>query len=248
MKSVHGGVTRRRALPALHALAIATASVIAGSTASGAPLAAGDSAFKDHPSVPGTPKYTMGTPAYFTNDNIVGTLTAAFTGDMLGTVKTTVYENPSTGWLTFEYSFYADDRVQEAVARATLGGFWEGVAVLDAGANSDGTSGTGDPMPEWTDGDPLFLTRDPISYSPSIQWRAFGLGSGLGGGDHSSHIWFETDQEIFDEFRVGLIDTASVASGRILAPGAVIPLPMASMLGLAGLGVVGAARRRKPLA
>lgn len=217
------------------------------SVASASALAPGDAAFKTDASVPNMPKYTQGLPAYFIPANVRGTLAAAITGDLHGTAITTVYENPSTGFLTFQYFFEAADDNSEAIARATIGGMWSGVGITDSGADASGHSGTGDPMPEWLDGDPLFLERDPISDAPSVQWRAFGLGAALGAGDYSSLVWFETDQRTFAEAAVAVIDTALTGSGRILAPGTVIPLPTATLL--AGVGLIGvAARRRRTIA
>ncbi|HYE02207.1 MAG TPA: hypothetical protein VD963_03115 [Phycisphaerales bacterium] len=212
-------------------------------TAVAGPIAVGGAAFKDHPTVTDTPKYTMGLPAYFTPGNIVGQLTnAPINGQLSGLVTTTVYRNPANGFLTFQYEFTSTNSLSPAV-RATLGGQWMLFNVTDAGADSSGVSGGNDPGAEWTDGDPLFLARSPTDGAPSVQFRAFGLGAGLFNGDFSSNIWFQTNATDFAQAPMAWLDTAITGQGIILAP-AVIPLPPAAGLGVLGLGLLAVARRR----
>ncbi|HYE03702.1 MAG TPA: hypothetical protein VD963_10765 [Phycisphaerales bacterium] len=209
------------------------------------PINPGQSAFITHPSVPDTPKYTQGLPAYFTPGNIVGTLSnAAITGGIAGTVTTTVYRNPATNNLTFQYVFNASGNNPVPVARATIGGQWLGLAVTDAGSDTSGDSGTGDPGAEWTDGRPMFLARSPDDHAPSVQWLAFGIGAGLGATDASARIWFETNAQTFAQAPVAWIDTALTGQGTVLAP-AIIPLPNAAGLGALGLGLVAMYVRRR---
>ncbi|HYE03585.1 MAG TPA: MYXO-CTERM sorting domain-containing protein [Phycisphaerales bacterium] len=219
---------------AASALALGAGSAIAG------PIAVGGAAFKPHPTVTETPSYTTVSPAYFVPGNIVGTLTQPIVGGLQGTVVTTVYQNPANGFLAFDYRFTAAASNPAATVRATLGGVWLPVAVTDAGAIGNGSSGTGDPGAEWTDGDAFFLARSPTDGAPNIQWRAFGLGSALGPGDISSNTWFETNATAFAPAPMAVIDTAITGSSTILAP---IPTPGTAALGLVALGLL--TRRRR---
>lgn len=55
------------------------------------------------------PKYDTVLPAYFTPANLVGgTLVSAMSGSISGTVESTVYRNPQTGNLSFDYRFVRD--------------------------------------------------------------------------------------------------------------------------------------------
>lgn len=211
------------------------------------PLPPGATAFKTHPSVPDLPKYTIGLPGYFNAGNIQGTLMSNIVEEqpngLNGTVTSTVYRNPATGFLTFAYFFTSDSGNPSPIVRATLDGF-AGFIVSDAGADASGMSGAQDPNEEWTDGDPLFLNRDQFTEGLAIQWRVGTIGSALGAGDESSIIWFETNATMFRQSTVAVIDTALTGEGDILAPSTIIPLPSAALMGLAGLGVVAIRRRR----
>ncbi len=213
---------------------------LAGTT----PLGPGDSSFKTHPASKGMPKYSIDLPGYFEPANVVDTLVSMITGGLPGSVVTTVYRNPANECLAFQYVFEGDLSNEVAIARATLGGRWEGIGVPDAGADASGMSGTGDPMPEWTDGDPYFLARDPITHAPTIQWRASGIGAGLGAGDISSLVWFETTAKIYELAPMAVIDTALVGTGDIFGPGIIIPLPHGAAL-TGGLALIAVTRRRR---
>ncbi|MBC7835871.1 MAG: hypothetical protein H7Y88_12345 [Phycisphaerales bacterium] len=213
---------------------------VAGSALAG-PIAIGGAAFKNHPTVTDLPSYTQAIPAYFIPVNVVATLNSPIVGGLAGSVVTTVYLNPNTNTLTFDYVFSAAASNPVSIVRATLGGPWLPILVNDAGAGSNGISGGGDGGAEWNDGDPFFLARSPEDGSPNVQWRAFGLGSALGAGNVSSNIWFETNATLITEAPMAVIDTAVTGSGLILAP--VIPAPGAAALALMGVGI--AARRRR---
>ncbi|MBC7835398.1 MAG: hypothetical protein H7Y88_09915 [Phycisphaerales bacterium] len=221
---------------------------LAGSAIAG-PIAIGSSAFKTHPTVPDMPKYTIGLPAYFTAGNVVASLVnAAVVGQLAGSVTTTVYRNPDTGFLTFQYEYNASAGNNTPVVRATMNGQWLNFDVLDAGSDASGNSGSGDPNAEWTDGDPLFLARAPDDGAPNVQWRAFGLGSALNAGDFSANVWFATNATEWEQQDMAWIDTAQVGEGLILAPAPaqVIPLPSAAGLGALGMGLaVSYGRRRR---
>lgn len=206
------------------------------------PLPPGSVQWKTHATEPELPKYTVGLPSYFTAANKVTTLTAPMTRDFTGTVTTDVYRDPTTGFLSFQYTF-ANTDTRDFIVRATMNG-WEGIGILDAGADGSGTSGNLDPAPEWTDGDPRFISRDPTTEGLMIQWR-FNTGRDLigtvvGPGNTSSRIWFATDQKNYTLGQVDYIDTAASGESDVLVP---VPAPAAAVLGLLGMLFVGQARR-----
>jgi hypothetical protein len=214
--------------------------VLGGAAASAAlaqPLNPGESAWKTHPTVPELPKYTTGLPAYFVPGNVVASLDGPLTGDFGGSVISTVYRNPATGFLTFDYRYLGSPNNTVAIVRGTIGGDWLPFAVSAVGADASGTSGGFDPAPEWTDGDPLFIQRDPVTGGPSIQWRFAERGTTLGAGNGSAHVWLATNALLHTSDFAGAIDSGAVA----VAP-ALIPLPEPATLTLL-LCVLGFAAR-----
>ena len=205
--------------------------------------------YKDHASVLDTPKYVSGLPSYFTDTNLVGAMTDNLVwfgpaGHVFtGTITTTVYRNPDTGFLTFDYQITASDRNTRNMVRAVFGGDWSGVQIFRAGADGSGSSGTGDSGAEWSDGDPYIIGRGALDVlaQPSADFRLGSLGTVLGPGDSSSHIWFETNSTRYIVADADILDTFVRAEGKILAP---IPEPTAAILGLLGLAMVGSLRRR----
>jgi hypothetical protein len=239
---------RRMIRKTLKGAALVTACLLA-SPALGVPLPPGGSSWKTHPTVPEVPKYTIGLPAYLVPGNIVGTLTSAITSAgssvISGFVTTTVYVNPATGFLTFQYQISTTADTTAPVVRSTIAGDWHMTTITDAGSDASGLSGALDPAPEWSDGDPMFLYTDMNAgegfADPSMQFRETGRGTVLGPGDMSARVWFETTATEFTTDVMGLIDSGTVGTAPILT---VIPAPAAAVLGLMGFGMLRWAARR----
>lgn len=223
-------------------LAIAGAFVLLGSIAQAASLAPGDTLFKSDPSVIYNPKYTTTLPPFASGPNLVATLTAPLTGGFIGTMTSDVYADPANGNLAFHYTLTMSDMNTADVVRATMGG-WAGVTITDAGADASGNSGTFDPAPEWNDGDPFAISRDPTSQGLELQWRqALGpvlVGTVIGPGDLSSVSFFVTDAKQYTRGTIGLIDTTVIGASDVI-----VPLPEPASLALVTVGLAFAALRR----
>jgi hypothetical protein len=204
----------------------------------------GEPQYKTHASVGSTPKYDTVLPAYFQPANLVDTLVAPMDGTISGTVISTVYRNPDTDELAFVYQFIRDNSGSQNIVRATLDGSWADTIVYATGAAGDGTSGTSDGSPEWLDGDPLYIMRDPGLGTPEIQWRAGTLGTIIGRDNTSSVIWFETDNIEYLVSGAAMIGTTSASSlANILAPSGVVPEPTTIAFLLSGTALL--LRRRR---
>lgn len=217
---------------------------VSASAALAATLNPGETLFKNHPSVPaGGTAYSTVLPPFGGGANLVAETTSPFTGDFTGTITTQVFRDPATQFLSFHYSVALDDVNPAAIVRGTMNG-WEGVGITDAGANGSGSSGTFDPAPEWNDGDPLSISRDPQSEGLAIQWRqsfTTGLvGTVIGPGDLSSVMFFVTDVTDFRPGQMDVIDTAFSGEANVL-----VPIPEPASIALLSLGFFGLLMRRR---
>lgn len=194
-----------------------------------------------------SPNFTDGSLAatHPTFSVLVDTLTAPFdqmptNPGITGSLTTNVWLDPSTSALAFEYLFGSTG--PSSLIRATLGGSvkqpWLGVSVLDVGADGTGSSTTASNSPNWTDGDPAFVTRDPTGNGEGIalQWRVILEGTQLDAGNTSSNIWFVTNTTNYQAISVGLQDSGAVSGATGLGP--VQPIPEPGTIMLTGLGLV----------
>jgi hypothetical protein len=217
---------------------------LGGALAAADTLLPGDTQFKTNPSVPAGPRYSTALPPFATGANEVGTLNSPITGEFQGSVTTHVYADPDTGFLSFGYVFALTDMNTAGIVRATMGG-WNGVNITDVGADASGNSGTFDGTPEWLDGDPLDIDRDPHSQGLAFQWRgAIGpnlIGTVIGPGDISSQIFVSTELRQFTRAEIDMIDTTVTGEAEVLVP---IPEPASIALLLVGLAYAAFPRRR----
>jgi len=217
---------------------------LGGALAAADTILPGETQFKTHVTVPPGPTYTTTLPPFATGANEVATLDSPMTGEFAGTVTTHVYAEPDTGFLSFGYVFTLTDMNIAAIVRATMNG-WQGVDITDIGADASGNSGTFDGVPEWLDGDPLNIGRDPHSEGLAFQWRdAIGanlIGTVIGPGDISSEIFVSTTLTQFTRAEIDLIDTSVTGEAEVFVP---IPEPTSIALLLAGLAYAASPRRR----
>ena len=182
--------------------------------------------------------------------NYTGAPNAAF----LGSVISSVYEDPATGDLAFSYKF--DNLAPSPIApitdivRATIDDPshpWEGVTIFDVGADGTGSStpqGAGIGGPSWSNGDPYVIDRDSLFSGVDLQLRDQNRGTYLlsATNDTSATVWYATDATHYGITNVGLSDSGNTGSARAYAPA--VPEPATWLLlaiGCCGLFLV---RRR----
>jgi hypothetical protein len=211
--------------------------------ASATELKPGEIQLKEHSSVPGGVKYSTVLPPSLSSPNQLDELVSPMTGEFIGTVTSRVFQDPSTGNLGFAYLIELSEMSVAPLVRATMDG-WAGTEILDTGSDASGDSGTFDPNPEWLDGDPYSIERDPFTEGLAIQFRqAVGsgqIGTVIGPGDTSAVMFFATNMPDYTTGEIDLIDTALTGEAVVL-----VPIPEPSSVILLALGAVAGLLRRR---
>lgn len=225
-------------------------------SASAAPLMMG--AVQYNPDLAGTgeigdggPYYTSGLPSWVDDDGLKDSLVSPIQGipgfsQFEGTVESWVYYVnglDASGGLGLVYRINLSGNSAPNLVRASLAAAgWGNVAVNDAGSDGSGSSTAATGNTTWTDGDPYFIERDAIGGNPQWTFRLGTDGTTLNSGESSALVWFETDSEICRVSTISLLDGGAAGAAQVLT--VAVPSPEAGMLGLLGVTLVGALRRR----
>ncbi len=184
----------------------------------------------------GPPNYSTTLPSYFTAGNQVDSVSSGLIGGGGGlTFTSTVYRDPGTGFLGFEYSLSASGGVSPLTGVVLDDGShpWQGIGITSAGADASGHSTAGSGTPNWTDGDPIHLFRDTVANGAgvTIQFLAAGEGTSVNGGDLSAEIFFATTAPSYRGSAFSVF-SGSTPEG---SPGGLVPVPEPSAFALAAL-------------
>lgn len=232
-------------------IAVLGASVAMQTGAFGMPVGLGEPGTVTDPLVGGT-SYTVGAPSWLGNLTAAPTLTASMTGGWTGTATSNViFLNGSNalGGLGFTYEFAVTSTIPALgeLIRVSFGPDWAGVTFSDVGSiagvagSTTGASGT----PSWTDGDPYSIRRGStggvaINFRVDDTLTSDTFGTGIGAGQTSALVWWETDATTFGISSASLIDGGVGGDVAVYA----VPEPATLLLGMIGLGGVGWIRKR----
>lgn len=166
--------------------------------------------------------------------------TNPFVGDFAGDVTSTVWRDPGTGYLAFEYAFTVDAAISP-LRSATIGGDWLATTVFNVGADGSGVS-SGD----WTDGDPLLLGRlNAAGFGgPNAIYSTLLApdGTSFFPGQASSVFWYATDALAYTINDFDALDAGLSAESPVYVPGpaGTVPpeLPTLSAWGMIVLGIL----------
>jgi hypothetical protein len=179
-------------------------------------------------------------------DTMTNAIDGGISNDFTGTITSSVWKDPSTGFLAFEYSFAIDvGGATSPVRSATIGGNWLSADVLDVGSDESGGS-TAITTDGWVDGDPAIMSRLPsagfgspaVVFSPSF--LIFPEGTTIGSGESSAIFWYATNSTSYTIDSMDLLDGGKSGDADVF----VVPVPGAVLLGALGLGLVGWIKRR----
>jgi hypothetical protein len=213
---------------------------LAAAQALAAPLNPGVTLFRNGE---GQPIYTSG-PAPQSGGLLASTSSSIShigSGILAGTVESFVWDADAGDGiqLVFGYRITLSETTNRDLVRVTFDGPWSGWQILDAGADSSGSTSHA------LMGDPRTLFRGNTgNRSPAAEFfiDAPGAGDPLHAGQQSAIIWFHTNATQWGTGTAGLSNSGTVGIASILVP---IPLPHAGAMGLAGLAMLATARRRR---
>lgn len=195
----------------------------------------------------GGPFYTSGAPAWL-GGPLLASLVAPIAGipgflQFQGTVTSRVAQ-VSPGVLGFAYQIQLNAQSAPNLVRAALNPIgWNGVNILDTGADGSGVSTNASGNTVWNDGDPYFIERAATpEENPQWQFRLGSDGTQINKSNRSAWVWFEVQAQSWDDSTISLLDGGAAGASRVLT--IVIPSPAAAGLGMLGLALVGALRRR----
>jgi len=190
-------------------------------------------------------------------DLVMGPTSFAATGNYLGAkVISSVYEDPSTGYLAFAYQFENTSTATNDLARATINDStdpWAGFTFFDAGADGAGAShSAGSATGTWTNGNPYYIQQDSSDSGIVLQFDVGDLGTVMlsQDSDTSATIWLATNAKNFGLTDVGLSDSTAVGTSMAYGPAAgtlteAVPEPSTIVTFLIGLSILAATWRRR---
>jgi hypothetical protein len=199
----------------------------------------------------GGPYYTSGLPSWLNDNSLKSSLVSPIQGipgfsQFEGTVESAVHfinGVDASGGLGFSYRINLAGNSAPNLVRASLAAQgWLGVNIFDAGADNSGNTSAATGNTTWTDGDPYFIERDAIAGNPQWTFRLGQDGTTINPNQSSALVWLETDAEIWRESSISLLDGGAAGAARVLT--VAIPSPAAAGLGLFGVALAGAFRRR----
>lgn len=197
------------------------------------------------------PFYTSGLPSWVNAQSLKNELVAPIQGipgfsQFEGTVESAVYYVngvDASGGLGFTYRINLSGNSAPNLVRASLAAQgWLSVNIFDAGSDGSGNTAAATGNTTWTNGDPYFIERDAIAGNPQWTFRLGTDGTTINPNQSSALVWLETDAEIWRESAISLLDGGAAGAARILT--VAIPSPAAAGLGMFGVAVLGAMRRR----
>ena len=179
---------------------------------------------------------------------------AALEGFLGSEVISSVYEDPTTGYLAFEYQFVNNPATATDMQRMTINdpsNPWTPFTIFDAGADGSGAShsASGGPSPyTWTNGNPYDFEQESLNDGIAIRFASGDEGTVVesASSDSTANVWLTTNAKNYAITDVGLSDSAAVGTSNAYGPApGVVPEPSTIASALLGAGILLAARRRR---
>jgi hypothetical protein len=190
-------------------------------------------------------------------DVLIASTSFAANGSYLGaTVISSVYQDPSNGYLAFAYQIKNTSTAINDIERATINGVnnpWTPFTIFDAGSDGTGVSDPAAGTVTWTNGNPYYIQQDAGDYGIAVQFDNGGYGTVLLSqtSDSSATIWLATNAQNYGLAvdGIGLHDTTAEGESNAYVPAggtlAAVPEPSTIVTSLIGLGIAIAGWRRR---